>query len=207
MLAERAALRASGRSARYGLAVSRETDPVRGRCSSVLSELWHAEPGCGANLREVQLPPQGCRGPEVQGNDADDESARSRGDAGTRCGGSRSGTRPSDGTRARRSVGTEQAQGNHGGGCADGHGHAQRRHTGAENARAAATRTRRGVGVLSAGPAIGGGQPARGHGRGGRRLVRLRLRGSGRGGRCRSVALRRAASARSVSNRLDADSR
>ena len=54
----------------------RALESARGRCSSVLSELWHAEPGYRADLLQVQLPPEGGRRAEVQGNDADDESAR-----------------------------------------------------------------------------------------------------------------------------------
>ena len=49
---------------------------MRGRSSSVLSELWDAKSGNGAGLRQVQLQPEGGRRAEIQGDDADDESAR-----------------------------------------------------------------------------------------------------------------------------------
>src|SRR5579884_3508143 len=51
---------------------------------SVLSELWHAEPGYGPSLLEVRLSSEGRGRAEVQGDDADDESASARRVAGRR---------------------------------------------------------------------------------------------------------------------------
>src|SRR5579883_2551898 len=42
---------------------------------SVLSELWHAESRCGSDLLQVQFSSEERGGAQVQGHDADDESA------------------------------------------------------------------------------------------------------------------------------------
>jgi len=52
---------------------------ARGRCSSVLPELRHAEPGYGADVLQVQLQRQRSGAAQVQGHDAHDESAADSG--------------------------------------------------------------------------------------------------------------------------------
>jgi hypothetical protein len=52
---------------------------ARGRCSSVLPELRHAEPGYGADVLQVQLQREGSSAAQVQGHDVDDEPAADSG--------------------------------------------------------------------------------------------------------------------------------
>jgi hypothetical protein len=64
-----------------------EGGSIRGRSSSVLSELWHPKPGSLSSLQQMQLQLEGIQLAEVQGDDADVESAGGRPDpSAPRCG-------------------------------------------------------------------------------------------------------------------------
>ena len=153
--------------------VSLAAPPHARRCASVLSELWHAEPGCGSNVFEVQFSPQERGRTEVQGHHADDESSGCRVEyASAGCCGAASGPRaaPSGGGGA---VHPEQAEGNDGRRRADGGSHARPAVGGRSASRAAGRfpprtlfRGRRGIGVRATGPAAGR-EPARRNGRSG----------------------------------------
>jgi hypothetical protein len=95
---------------------------------SVLSELWHAEPRCGSDVLKVQLSPEKRRGAEVQGDHADDESARG-------CPRTRRRARRWSSAAAGRPVRSQQTQRNDGRRRADGRSKPRRARSGRRSTR------------------------------------------------------------------------